>query len=363
MYHLDIHFGLFRIQCLERWPIPMLAVQVNHLWRTKVDHYDTANTDDANAVYVGYATGLLVGCFCKILTDTHLPHRYRLDICQIRRRLHRLWRQNHHQAVCYVVLHTSNKYDGNSDWSNVKIVLHCCTNLAFIGVILGNGLCRVRYLLIASGCLFLDAIVLELPLQYCGQEEFHGLVWIQILYLVVCASVLIHLWWQSNILFNCRALGSMAMFPILQWVFRNDVNKREGIPQLAYGIEGTVHTHTRTKRSSSTVPMWIYLINKLVALITSLLGVRSHFRFKRIIALSHRNNGASNKAIVTRLAYFKDMNVLISIILFFYAASFIVLCSDGLTDHKIINTNKFATDTIIANVNICTVFLWLLLVR
>jgi hypothetical protein len=35
----------------------------------------------------------------------------------------------------------------------------------------------------------------------------------------------------------------MAMFPILQWVFRNDVNKREGIPQLAYGIEGTVHTH------------------------------------------------------------------------------------------------------------------------
>ncbi|OAD05277.1 hypothetical protein MUCCIDRAFT_80369 [Mucor lusitanicus CBS 277.49] len=131
------------------------------------------------------------------------------------------------------------------------------------------------------------------------------------------------------------ALGSMAMFPILQWVFRNDVNKREGIPQLAYGIE---------------------------ALITSLLGVRSHFRFKRIIALSHRNNGASNKAIVTRLAYFKDMNVLISIILFFYAASFIVLCSDGLTDHKIINTNKFATDTIIANVNICTVFLWLLLI-
>lgn len=170
---------------------------------------------------------------------------------------------------------------------------------------------------------------------------------------------------QINLLSKCRALGSMAMFPILQWVFRNDVSKREGIPQLAYGVEGTVHTHRKRERerSSSTVPMWKYLINKLVALITSLLGVRSHFRFKRIIALSHRNNGASNKAIVTRLAYFKDMNVLISIILFFYAASFIVLCSDGLTDHKIINSNKFATDTIIANVNICTVFLWLLLVR
>ncbi|KAI9483538.1 MAG: hypothetical protein EXX96DRAFT_477830 [Benjaminiella poitrasii] len=90
------------------------------------------------------------------------------------------------------------------------------------------------------------------------------------------------------------ALGSMAMFPILQWVFRNDVNKREGIPQLAYGIE--------------------------------------------------------------------DMNVLISIILFSYASSFIILCSDGLTEEKVINSNKFATDTIIANVNICTVFLWLLLI-
>ena len=132
------------------------------------------------------------------------------------------------------------------------------------------------------------------------------------------------------------ALGSMAMFPILQWVFRNDVNKREGIPQLAYGIE---------------------------ALITSLLGVRSHLRFRRIIALTQRNNSKNNKAIASRLSYFKDMNVLISIILFSYASSLIILCSDGLTDNKIINTNKFATDLIIANANICTVFLLLLLVR
>lgn len=99
-----------------------------------------------------------------------------------------------------------------------------------------------------------------------------------------------------------------------------------------------------------------------IALVTSLLGIRSHFRFKKIIALSQRNNGASSKAIVSRLAYFKDMNVLISIIMFSYAASFIILCTDGLTEQKIINSNKFATDTIIANVNICTVFLWLLLV-
>ncbi|GAA5798865.1 hypothetical protein HPULCUR_004272 [Helicostylum pulchrum] len=126
----------------------------------------------------------------------------------------------------------------------------------------------------------------------------------------------------------------MAMFPILQYVFRNDPIKRESVPQLAYGLE---------------------------ALVTALLGIRSHFRFKRIIGLSQKNNGASNKAIVTRLAYFKDMNALVSVILFSYAASFIILCVDGLTI-QVISKNKFATDTIIANANICTVFLWLLLI-
>lgn len=131
------------------------------------------------------------------------------------------------------------------------------------------------------------------------------------------------------------ALASMAMFPVLQWVYREDVSKREVIPQLAYGIEG---------------------------LITSVLGIRSHFRFKRIIALSQRNNGTGNKTIVTRLAYFKDMNALVSLILFSYSASIILLCADGLTTAKIINRNKFATDTVIANANICTVFLCLLLI-
>lgn len=100
----------------------------------------------------------------------------------------------------------------------------------------------------------------------------------------------------------------------------------------------------------------------ILGLITSVLGIRSHFRFKRIIALSQRNNGTGNKTIVTRLAYFKDMNALVSLILFSYSASIILLCADGLTTAKIINRNKFATDTVIANANICTVFLCLLLV-
>ncbi|KAI7899400.1 uncharacterized protein BX663DRAFT_521615 [Cokeromyces recurvatus] len=131
------------------------------------------------------------------------------------------------------------------------------------------------------------------------------------------------------------ALGSMALFPILQWIFRDDIYKREGIPQLAYGIE---------------------------ILLAALLGIRSHLRFKRMIALSQRSNSVSNKPVASRLGYFKDMNLQISIILFSYGSSFIILCSDGLTESKIINSNKFATDTIITNVNICTVLLWLLLI-
>jgi hypothetical protein len=32
----------------------------------------------------------------------------------------------------------------------------------------------------------------------------------------------------------------MALFPVLQWVYREDVQKREVIPQLAYGLEGNI---------------------------------------------------------------------------------------------------------------------------
>ncbi|KAI8889527.1 hypothetical protein K501DRAFT_266708 [Backusella circina FSU 941] len=131
------------------------------------------------------------------------------------------------------------------------------------------------------------------------------------------------------------ALCSMALFPVLQWVYREDVQKREIIPQLAYGLE---------------------------ALISSLLGIRSHFRFKRIIALTAKSVSKSSNMIITRLTYFRDMNVLVSLILFFYSISFVILCVDGLTSAKIINQSKFGADTIIANANICTVFLWLLLI-
>ncbi|KAI9257987.1 hypothetical protein BDA99DRAFT_514937 [Phascolomyces articulosus] len=132
------------------------------------------------------------------------------------------------------------------------------------------------------------------------------------------------------------ALGSVAMFPVLQWRFRNDIYLSEIVPQLAYGGE---------------------------VLITAALGVRSNFRFKRIIAASRRNkSSASSNAIINRLSYFKEMNIILTIILFIYGCCFVILCADGLTEDKVINTNKFACDLLIANVNMGVIFLWLLFI-
>ncbi|KAI8137075.1 hypothetical protein BJV82DRAFT_367682 [Fennellomyces sp. T-0311] len=131
------------------------------------------------------------------------------------------------------------------------------------------------------------------------------------------------------------ALASVAMFPVLQWRFRDDEYKSEIVPQLAYGGE---------------------------VLLTAALGIRSNFRFKRIIAASRRNKSSATTAIVNRLSYFKEMNIILTIVLFIYGACFVILCADGLTEGMAINTNKFACDLLIANVNMCIVLLWLLFI-
>ncbi|KAK4515897.1 uncharacterized protein ATC70_010855 [Mucor velutinosus] len=127
------------------------------------------------------------------------------------------------------------------------------------------------------------------------------------------------------------ALGSVAVFPILQWYYRNDESLRETAPQLAYSIE---------------------------VLITSLLGIRSDRRFRRILNIS-RNLKHGGAAIVEKLAYFKDMNIYLTTVLFFYALSLGTLCVDGLTASKTINSNKFASDLLIANCNTASVLMWI----
>ncbi|KAI8887233.1 hypothetical protein K501DRAFT_212331, partial [Backusella circina FSU 941] len=127
------------------------------------------------------------------------------------------------------------------------------------------------------------------------------------------------------------ALASVAVFPILQWKFRDDVYMRETAPQFAYSVE---------------------------VLITAFLGIRSHFRFKRIINIS-RNMKHGSSSIVEKLTYFKDMNVFFTIILFLFGSSLGILCVDGFTTAKTINSNKFASDLLIANCNTLSVLMWI----
>lgn len=103
----------------------------------------------------------------------------------------------------------------------------------------------------------------------------------------------------------------------------------------------------------------IYNYNLLssTVLITAVLGVRSHFRFTRIL------NATRERKIVHRLEYFRDMNVMLTIILFIYGTCLVILCVDGLTAEKPINSHKFGTDLLIVNCNICIIFLWIAFVR
>ncbi|KAG1152761.1 hypothetical protein G6F37_010751 [Rhizopus arrhizus] len=56
------------------------------------------------------------------------------------------------------------------------------------------------------------------------------------------------------------------------------------------------------------------------------------------------------------------MNRLMSFILLSYSAGFIILCVDALTSNMVINKNKFAMDVLIANTNVCTVYLLIILI-
>lgn len=216
------------------------------------------------------------------------------------------------------------------------------------------------------------AMLLELSLQLGRKEKFHGLVRVQVLHFLVRAGMeATHSPWlpwnqlrsrrlfiETIIIIICRALGSVAMFVVLQWHFisKGDELMSEIAPQLAYGCEG--------KASCMRYFNFTMLIfsSSVLVLLTAILGIRSDFRFKRIIAHSQRIKDSANRSIVSRLSYFKQMNVMLTTVLFLHGASFVILCVDGFTDSMTINTNKFACDLLIANINMCVVCLWLLFV-
>ncbi|ORY98567.1 hypothetical protein BCR43DRAFT_487753 [Syncephalastrum racemosum] len=144
------------------------------------------------------------------------------------------------------------------------------------------------------------------------------------------------------------ALGSAAMFPVLQWRYSNDELLSEVVPQLAYSIE---------------------------VLITAALGIRSHFRFSRLIRAAEQaivkkptsgstdvSQGQGRISIVVRLRYFRSMNTMLVIVLGIYGTSLLILCADGLTTSMAINSKKISLDILIATANMSVVFLWLLFI-
>ncbi|KAI8096667.1 uncharacterized protein BX664DRAFT_324567 [Halteromyces radiatus] len=126
---------------------------------------------------------------------------------------------------------------------------------------------------------------------------------------------------------------SMAMFPILQWYYHYDPIKEEVIPQFAYAGE---------------------------VFITALLGIRTFLRFRRIIQHGRETN--ANPLVINKMKYFMDINSLMTACLFSYSISFLIMCIDGMTDAKVIATNKFAVDCILANINITVLFLYILFI-
>ncbi|KAI8096665.1 uncharacterized protein BX664DRAFT_63770 [Halteromyces radiatus] len=128
------------------------------------------------------------------------------------------------------------------------------------------------------------------------------------------------------------ALSSMALFPFLQWYYRENALYREIVPQVAYSSE---------------------------TLITAFLGIRNNIRFKRLISTVRKNNVSTG--VINKLNYFRECNNMICIILFFYGSSFFILCVDGLTSQTIAK-NKLASDIIISNANVCVAFYYLVFI-
>ncbi|CAG8455364.1 6920_t:CDS:2 [Acaulospora morrowiae] len=119
------------------------------------------------------------------------------------------------------------------------------------------------------------------------------------------------------------SIFSAILFPVLQWIFRDDDFYTEIVPQLAFGI---------------------------IMLIIGLLGIRSHWRFTRLLKKTSKSS-ASKIHIITKLEYFKEMNQYLSCGLFVGSTSLITLCIDGFTPTRFLNTHKFYTDFLICHVN------------
>ncbi|RCH98273.1 hypothetical protein CU097_014587 [Rhizopus azygosporus] len=129
---------------------------------------------------------------------------------------------------------------------------------------------------------------------------------------------------------------NIILFPVLQFNFSRkiyDYTYKEIMPELVYGIE-------------------------LLAI--SMLGVVSHFRFRRLLyQLKDHNDSAF---MTSRIRYYQDLNLILSVALFLFSSALVVLTVDGLTEAKRLNRNKFDSDFLICNVNVGMMAVWIIVI-
>ncbi|KAG0366525.1 hypothetical protein BGZ54_005235 [Gamsiella multidivaricata] len=127
----------------------------------------------------------------------------------------------------------------------------------------------------------------------------------------------------------------IALFPLLQFLFRNNLAFREAAPQMAFSI---------------------------VTLIIGFLGVRTHFRFKSLLKVALLTINENTQGVAEKLEYFKDMNLILTFAMMANGVSLGIASADGLTSSPIIAHNKFASDFLIANLNFFEFIIWVTLV-
>ncbi|CAO3624634.1 unnamed protein product [Cunninghamella blakesleeana] len=126
------------------------------------------------------------------------------------------------------------------------------------------------------------------------------------------------------------------LFPILQYNFSRDIypyTYKEIMPELVYGCG-------------------LFII--------ACLGIRSHFRFNQLL---NKSAGSLNTRYVNnKISYFQELNFILTIALFFFSISLIILCADGLTGAKYLNVHKFPSDFLICNTNVASIVVWVIVI-
>ncbi|KAF9962736.1 hypothetical protein BGZ65_008255, partial [Modicella reniformis] len=137
---------------------------------------------------------------------------------------------------------------------------------------------------------------------------------------------------KVNIVCSCFV---MALFPTVQYLFRNDFVYREVVPQMIFSI---------------------------VTFITGVLGIRTHFRLVALIKNAREIMNETTVHVLQKLEYFKDMNMILTFGFFGTSLPLGIMSADGLTSNPVIAHNKFASDFLITNLNFFEFIMWVTLI-